>query len=562
MRTLALASWTAATLWVIGARANGAIDPMPQPPGIAVEQAPAQIRPQAIRAHLEFLADDLLEGRGTGSRGHKLAVNYIRAQCEAAGLRGAVEGGGYFQKVPLVRTIVDEKQTTLELKAGDNVRRLVYRTDFAMLDTHRETERSASAELVFVGFGVTAPEQGYDDYAGLDVKGKIVVMLGFEAPPSFPSAVRAYYANHDVKRVNAAAHGAVGALYICSPATEQRFPWGFLLRELRMGFNSLRWVEPDGRPGRLDDSLRVFGALSRPGAEALFANEQHRLNEVFAGAEKGTPARFALSKSATIQFQSRHEKVESDNVVALLEGSDPLLRREWVLFSTHVDHLGIGDAVEGDSIYNGAMDNAGGCAVLLEVARTFATSPERPKRSLLFLFVTAEEAGLLGSDYFACHPTIPRGEIVADVNFDGGTSLTPLRDVIAWGAEHSSLGAAVQPAASQEGFSVSPDPFPEEGFFVRSDQFSFVEKGIPSLFVGVGVNSSQPGVDGFANLKRWLVTVYHSPKDDLSQPIHYETSARFAGFLWRLGYAIAADSQRPHWNDNDFFGRKFSAGRH
>ena len=198
--------------------------------------------------------------------------------------------------------------------------------------------------------------------------------------------------------------------------------------------------------------------------------------------------------------------------------------------------------------------------MLLEVARSFGTLRERPRRSVIFLFVTGEEAGLLGSDYFASHPTIPMGQIVANINCDGGMSLTPLSDVIAWGAEHSSFEAAVQQAASQTGFTVSPDPFPEEGLFVRSDQFSFVKKGVPAIFVDVGVKSTQTGVDGLALLKQWLVTVYHSPKDDLTQPIQYATGVRFARFLFRLGYGIAIDPQRPQWNKNDFFGTKFGPG--
>ncbi|MBP8305264.1 MAG: M20/M25/M40 family metallo-hydrolase [Phycisphaerae bacterium] len=531
-----------------------------QPPASAVDPA-LQIRPEAIRAHLEFLADDLLEGRGTGSRGHELAVNYIRAQCEAAGLRSAGDGGSYFQKVPLVRTTVDERETTFELKANDGTRSLVYGTDFVMLDTHRETEGGGAGELVFVGHGVTAPEQGYDDYAGLDVKGKIAVMLYFQAPAAFPSAVRAYYWARDVKRANAAAHGAIGILYIRSPTEEKRIPWQFLLRELRIGFNSRRWLGPDGRPGGLDDALKVCGILNRSAAEALFAGERTGLGEVFAAEQKGTPPRFAVSKSATLRFRSRHERIESDNVVAVLEGSDPVLKNEYVVYSAHVDHLGIGDPVDGDSIYNGAMDNAGGCAVLLEVARSFAALHERPKRSVIFLFVTGEEAGLLGSDYFACHPTVPAEQIIADINFDGGMSLTPLSDVIAWGAEHSSLQTAVRHAAGQTGFTVSPDPFPEEGFFVRSDQFSFVKKGIPSLMVDAGIKSTEPGVDALAQSKQWMVTVYHSPKDDASQPVHYETSARFARFVFRLGHAVAMTPERPHWNDNDFFGTEFGSGR-
>jgi hypothetical protein len=546
-----LISWTA----------MGAVVPEAQPSGTAGDPGMDRIRPQVIRAHLEFLSDDLLEGRGTGSRGHKLAANYIRAQCQGAGLRGGGPGGSYFQKVPLVRTTMDEAQTTLELETAGGRTNLAYAKDFAMLDTHRETEGAASGEMVFAGFGVTAPQQGYDDYAGIDAKGKIVVLLSAESPPSFSAAIRAYYSDHDVKRANAVAHGAMGMLYIDSPAVQQRFPWRFTLRELRIGWNSMRWLGPAGKPGGLEDSLRACGMMSPSGAEALFAGEKRTLSELFAASEQGRPPHFALSKRARVKFRSRHESVESENIVAVLEGSDSVLSREYVLLSTHVDHLGIGDPVDGDSIYNGAMDNAGGCAVLLEVARAFAAASDRPKRSLVFLWVTGEEAGLLGSDYFANFPTIPAGQIVANLNFDGATSLTRLSDVVAWGAEHSSLQASVQRAASQAGFTVSPDPFPEEGFFVRSDQFSFVKKGIPSVFLDVGYKSTDPQVDALAMMKKWLVTIYHSPKDECTQPIQYETTTQFGRFLFRLGYALAMDPERPRWNQDDFFGEKFASGR-
>jgi Zn-dependent M28 family amino/carboxypeptidase len=307
----------------------------------------------------------------------------------------------------------------------------------------------------------------------------------------------------------------------------------------------------------MDDQLQVMGVLNRPGAEALFAGEDHQLADVFAAAEKGQPPRFALSKTVTAHFAARHERVESVNIVAQFEGSDPALKNEYVIYTAHADHLGIGPAVDGDSIYNGAMDNAGGCAVLLEIARAFGGLPERPRRTIVVMMVTGEEAGLLGSDYFAHYPTVPIGRIVANINIDGGTSLTPVSDIIAWGAEHSTLGGVVQRVASQTGFVVSEDPFPEEGVFVRSDQYSFVKQGIPSLFVEVGVKSTTPGVDALAIFKKWLVTNYHSPKDDVSQPIQYQTSARFAGFAFALGHAIAMAPEPPRWNENDFFGSKF-----
>ncbi|MHC1762742.1 MAG: M20/M25/M40 family metallo-hydrolase [Verrucomicrobiia bacterium] len=546
---------TAAVLFWIGCTAAAAAIESPQ----STEDAPREresIRPEAIRAHVEFLADDLLEGRGTGSRGNRLAANYLRAQCQAAGLRGAAEGGSFFQKISFVRTIVDQEETTLELKSASIQRNLVYEKEFAIIDTHRETQGAASGELVFAGFGVTAPEQGYDDYAGIDVKGKIVVLLSEEAPPAFPSAVRAFYSDHDYMRANASGHGAVGLLYIDSPAVQKRFPWAFTLRELKIGWNSIRWVAPNGAVGGLDDSLKICGLLSPSGAAVLFADEKYGLDQIFAAAGKGSPPHFAMSKSACVKFQSRHEKVESQNVVARLGSGPP--HREYVLFSAHLDHLGIGEPIDGDGIYNGALDNATGCAVLLEIARAFAASREHMQRDLLFLFVTAEEAGLLGSDYFACHPTVPLDRIAAVINVDGGANLTPVSDMIAWGAEHSSLGRAVQEAASQTSFTVSPDPFPEEGIFVRSDQFSFVKKGIPSLLIDLGVKSTTSGIDALALLKEWMVTVYHSPKDDLSQPIDYVTSARLATCIYELGHAVALDPDPPRWNEADFFGSKFA----
>lgn len=524
----------------------------------AVDEALKQIRPEAIRAHLAFLADDALEGRGTGSRGYELAAKYLRAQLMALGATPVPGHPDYFQTVPLVRTRVDPQATKLELHHRDSVRPLVYGTDYVLLDTHRDAKGGASGRVVFVGYGVTAPEFGHDDYEGLDVKGAIVAYLELEAPATFPPAVRAHYANPDVKRANAARHGAVGAVIVRSPATEARLPWSGLQRELQIGANSLRWLDPDARPGGLDDGLQLMACLNRSGADLLFGGEAHAAADVFAAAEKGRPPRFALTKTVTAQFGARHGRIESVNVMAVLPGSDPTLENEYVVYSTHVDHLGIGPVVDGDAIYNGALDNAAGCAVLLEIVRAFAALPEPPRRSVMFVFVTGEEAGLLGSDYFAHYPPVARDRIVANITFDGGVSLVPVTDVVAWGAEHSTLGGATTRAAAAAGVTLSPDPFPEEGFFVRSDQYSFVKFGIPAVFVSLGFESATPGVDALAVFKKWLVTVYHSPKDDATQAFHYETSARFARFVFLLGRTIAMESQRPAWNQHDFFGKQFA----
>ena len=516
------------------------------------------IRPEALRAHVEFLADDALEGRGTGSRGHDLAVKYLRAQFAALGLRGGAENGSYFQRVPLLRTEVQTAATSLVLGGMAQSRNLTYGTDFALIDTHASQEGEFSGPVVFVGFGISAAELNYDDYAGLDVKDKVVAFLS-DAPVSFPATLRAYYSDNEVKRGNAAAHGAAGIIELRTPSEEKRFPWPFVLRELAIGWNSLRWREADGRPHGLGDRIQFWALLNRSGSEALCAGESHSLDELFqAAAGQAKLPVFPLEKTAAVRYRSLHTPVESMNVISQLEGSDAELRDEYVVLSSHVDHLGIGPEVAGDTIYNGALDSAAGCAVLVEVARAFKAAGVRPKRSIIFLAVTGEEEGLLGSDYFACHPTVPAGRILADINVDGGgAALFPIKDVVLYGHEHSSLGPMARQSATEAGLDVSPDPWPEEVYFIRQDAYPFIRKGVPALYVDTGVKSLDPKVDGLALLRRWNVTIYHSPKDDVQQDLDYESGARFSRFVFRLCHAVANGDERPKWNQGDFFGQKF-----
>jgi hypothetical protein len=513
------------------------------------------ITSEAIRAHIAFLADDALEGRGTGSRGYDLAAKYIRAQLIASHISGGAGNGEYFQEVPFIRTKVDADGTMMTIGSSSN---LEYGSDFLMLDTHRELTGEASGNVIYVGYGVTAPELDYDDYSSLEVEGAIVAFLEFEAPPAFPPTIRAYYADHDVKTAIAVEHGAAGVLYIRSPETEKRFPWDFLRRELDIGWNSLRWLRRDDTPGGMTETALLVGDLSRSGAEVLFDGEEQSLSSVFEAAEKGQPSSFTLSKNVTMQYRAQHEKITSVNIIGFLEGSDPLLKNEFVVYTAHADHLGIGPEIDGDSIYNGAMDNASGCAVLLEVARAFGASAVRPKRSILFVFVTGEEASLLGADFFVHNPPVPIEHIVANINIDGGISLTPVNSVVAYGAEHSSFDSLIQSTADNLELAVSPDPFPEEGLFVRSDQFPFIKKGVPAVFLSTGFESNVPNVDPVESLKEWLVTNYHSPKDDTSQPLDYESSEKLSKFAFALGHDIAMKPQRPRWNETDFFGDRFA----
>ncbi len=475
----------------------------PGPPAAPDEQALAAIRPAAIRAHMQFLADDLLEGRRTGSRGYELAAKYVAARFEALGLQPA-GNGGYFQPVPLLEmTKVDEECSAVLVRTGGERVELRLGVDF--LSPHlAEPATSVTAPVVFAGFGVTAPEHGHDDYAGLDVRGRIVAVLA-GGPAGFPSDQRAFYSDGYTLVRNALAHGAVGILGIFTPEMERVLPWEKMVLGSRLP--GYAWVDAAGRPRDLPPELRGAGFLSRSGAEALFAGAPKSLAQVFEEAATGKVAGFALPVEATLRAASRRERIESPNVVALLPGSDPRLRHEVVVLSAHLDHLGVGEAVAGDAIYNGALDNASGVAILLEVAGALARLPTAPRRSVLFLAVTAEEQGLHGSDYFARHPTAPvgaTGRIVANVNLDMVLMLYPLRDVIAFGAEHSSLGSAVEAAARRLGVAVSPDPVPEQAIFIRSDHYSFVKQGVPSIFVTVGMQSGDPAVDGPATWGAWL----------------------------------------------------------
>jgi len=384
-----------------------------------IDQALRSIRPEALRADLDFLADDALEGRATGSRGYDLAAKYVRARFQAEGLVSGTKDGKYFQNVALRRTKVEPNASYLAIEATGKTSNLTYNKDFILMDTHLHTTGSVSAPVVFAGYGVTAPQLGYDDYAGIDAKGKIAVVLFFEAPASFPGTERAYYMNQQTKREIALAHGAVGMAEISTPQIEGKFPWEFMLRELRIGYNSMRWLDSAQQPFGLDEQIKATALLSRSGAAALFAGERHSLQEVFDTASSGKPNPFPLEKTISISYRTQHTQVNSVNVVGIVPGSDPTLRNEYVVFTAHLDHLGIGPAVDGDDIYNGALDNGAGSSILLEVSRFFVSLGVRPRRSVAFVALTGEEQMLLGSDYFARRSPL-EGTIVADINVDGG----------------------------------------------------------------------------------------------------------------------------------------------
>jgi len=520
----------------------------------AADEAMSTIRPEAIRADMRFLSDDALEGRGTGTRGYDIAAKFMATQFESLGLQPAGDNGSYFQSVPLRSAKADETKTTLVLSRSGKDETLTFRKDYISRGNPVLPETSVEAPVVFVGEGVTAPAQNYDDYQGIDVKGKIVAII-FGAP-NFESSLKAHYSSGEVKLRNAVAHGAVGVIFLDDPVLERLYSFKEQVRDL--SFPELRWLDKQQRPNDYFPELKGSAFLSLEATKKFFEGSPHSAEEVFAAMKAGKPLSFATPMSAKIHIVTGLRDVMGRNVAAKLEGGDATLKNEYVVYSAHLDHLGIGEPVKGDNIYNGALDNASGSAILLEVARAFSGMKTRARRSILFLSVTGEEAGLLGSDYFAHYPTVNKSSVVANVNMDEDLMLWPLRDIVAFGAEHSSLDAVVQKAAARLGLSESPDPMPEEVVFIRSDQYSFVKQGVPAIFPVAGFNSDDPKIKPAEIFKNWEETRYHQPQDDMDQPgLDFDAAAKYARFVFLCGWLITEDSQRPTWNKGDFFGEHY-----
>jgi peptidase M28-like protein len=512
-----------------------------------------RITPQRIRAHMEFLASDLLEGRGTGSRGYQIAAEYVRTQFEEMGLAPGGSGGSYFQPVPFRKIDLDASRSSVAIKNSGKEQKLTYEKEYVLRGDPLNTDALVEAPVVFVGFGVTAPEFSYDDYANVDVKGKIAAMF-YGAPAKFPSAPRAHYSAGRIKLANAVAHGAIGFVLIWAGDIEKRIPFERVVRFYREP--SLRWLDRNGNPNDAQPQIRGSATLSSSAVPALFEGSGRTLRDALDAADKGQPQAFPLAATLRIHVVSRHSNTESPNVAAILKGSDPQLNEQYVLYTAHLDHLGLGESINGDDIYNGAVDNASGAAALLALARTYSELPKAPRRSILFLAVAGEEEGLLGSDYYAHYPTVPISQIAANVNMDGVSLFYDFRDIVPLGAEHSSLMEEVKQTAQHFGLEISPDPLPEEVFFIRSDQYSFVRQGVPAVAISEGFKAVDPKIDGRKIATEWERTVYHTPKDDMNQPLNFEAAAKCTRVNFAVGYLVAESTQRPYWNRGDFFGRE------
>jgi len=519
-----------------------------------LEQGLALIERDGIEAHLLYLADDAMQGRMTGTPEYDEAAAYVAGHFAEIGLEPGGDDGWY-QQVPMLARRINVDSAKFVFHQDDVEKAQRWKEDFVMGGDTTRPETNITAEVVFVGFGIHAPDMNYSDYDGIDVTGKIVASFG-GAPDSFPHNERAFYSSGLTKATEAVERGAVGIVRLRSRTDQRRYTWKRISENagVRPGMS---WVNLSGEAANYFPELQGGAVLNVPPAHELFSRAPISFEQALDAADAGTPLSTPLGTEITLSRKTDHESITSPNIIGILRGSDPELADEYVVFTAHLDHVGTGVAVNGDTIYNGMYDNAMGTALLIETARAFAAMPEPPRRSIMFIALTGEERGLVGSDYFAHYPTVPSDSLVANVNLDMPLLLYPLADVIAFGAEHSSLEQVIGEVVVAENFVLAPDPVPEEVLFIRSDQYSFVKKGVPSVFLVPGFTSTDPSINGGEAFNQHLQTHYHQPSDDLSRPIDWNSALRFARANVRIGLAVANTDQRPSWNEGDFFGDKF-----
>jgi Zn-dependent M28 family amino/carboxypeptidase len=504
------------------------------------------LRADATRwwSHVEALANDGMEGRDTGSPAHKRAAAYVAAHFKQAGLEPAGTDG-YIQSVAFKTRTIDESHSSLALVNGGKTETLTLGED-ANIGLRSEAASTLEAPLVFVGYGMRVPEQQFDDFAGQDLKGAVAVYLA-GSPSDIPGPLRAHYQSAGERWSALKRAGAVGAISIANPKSMD-IPWArSTLARLQP---SMVLADP-----ALDDAAgqQLAVTMNPAHADKLLAGSGHTFEELLALADAGKPLpRFRLPARIKAAVSVRRGDVESQNVAGILRGSDPARRNEYVVLSAHLDHLGIGGAVNGDTIYNGAMDNASGVAAILEIAEELHESGAKPARSILFVAVTGEEKGELGSRYFAAHPTVPAPAMVANVNTDMFLPLFPLKTLMVLGLDESDLGRDIRAVAKDQGLTVQADPEPQRNRFIRSDQYSFIKAGIPALAMKVGYEAGSPQAE---IARKWTAERYHAPSDDLNQPVDRSAADAYVQVIKALALRIADRSDRPAWNANSFFKR-------
>ncbi len=521
----------------------------------AASAAPLPDRmPGALHAHVAFLADDLLEGRGLGTRGHEIAARYVAAQFAAMRLQPAGTDG-YFQRIAFVESRFASERETLTLVRGATTAVWTNGVEAVMTPGTTEGVDRMTAPLVFVGFGLKDARLGINDYAGLDVAGKIVVALS-GSPPGTNTEIGAHLARG--KAGFALAAGAVGLIQVRTQSEAERRPWAKGLTSARQPRRSL--VGPDGKVLGDGAGLRLRASVDDAPAALLFDGAAQSFAEVRAAAARGAVKGFALTGTLAADRTIATTRVTSPNILAMLPGSNAALTDQVVLISAHLDHLGIRTDRKGDQIFNGAMDNASGVATLIEAARALSSGKTAPKRSVLFLVTTGEESGLLGADYYARQPTVRLDRIVSEINIDMPILTCDFGDVVAFGAERSTLGAAVRAAAKAEGLGLSPDPQPEEAIFTRSDHYPLVRAGVPAVFLKTGWHDAKGGLTCRDAERDFRLNRYHEPGDDLNQALDWDVAAKFARLNVGIIRRLADAARAPQWLKDDYFGETFAPG--
>ena len=492
-------------------------------------------------ADIAALADDANEGRLTGSAGYQRAADYVLRRFQEEGLTPA-GANGFLQPVRFEQQTVDQAASTIGLIAPDGSKDALHSGDDIIISAAGGPRPATiNAPLVFIGYGLHLPAQGEDDFAGQDLKGKIVVVLS-GGPADIAGPIKSYARFSRLEQLSKL--GVKGVITLTTQ-NQIEIPWA---RQKLIAHQPGMYLAD----AKLRDITKGFfvASVDPQQAEHLFAGSGHSFAELAALADASKPLpRFALPSRLEASVAAERREIASTNLIAKLEGSDPKLAAEYVAVSAHLDHLGIGDPIKGDSIYNGAMDDASGVATVLDIAHILKSGP-RPRRSVLFVIFTAEEKGLLGSRYFALRPTVPKTALVADFNFDMALPLWTLKTVYAPGQDESSLGADAKSVAGQQGLTMIADPMPDRNVFTRTDQFSFVREGIPALAFKFGFAKGTPE---FQIEHDWRANRYHAPSDDLSQPVEKEEAVKLDAFVAALTRRIADAPTRPQWLATSIF---------
>jgi Zn-dependent M28 family amino/carboxypeptidase len=526
-------------------------------PRISLAPSPKNLEESAkrIAADVAYLANDARQGRAAGTAAFDQSADYVVQRFQALGLQPAGENGSYYQRVPMLQGLRKKDDALLLMKRGAESTSFVFEEEFLPGINYHSPKHRLTAPMVFVGQAVFAPELKHNDFVNVFLRDKIAVVFN-GAPESFASTQRAFYSSRAEKLKQLSDRGAIGVLFLTSPDDELRTPW--VKSKTHWAEPGMRLLDKQNRPIDTFPKIQATASVNLAATKKILENPNVPVEHIFRNLKEGKLSAFNLPGQLTLAGATETTSVESKNVVAMLKGSDVKLSKEYLAYTAHLDHLGVGVPVKNDVIYNGALDNALGVSIMIETARNASLLSPRPKRSMLFIAVTAEENGLLGADYFAKNPTVDKKSIVANINTDMPMLLTELLDIVPIGLEHSSMLAQVEKAANDIGFLISPDPAPEEVVFIRSDQFAFVKQGIPAMYIDGGVIAKDKNIDGKQLAKKFLDEHYHQPSDDIKQPIHYPTAAKMAAFNSRFGQLVADEPYAPRWNIGDFFGKKFA----